>query len=332
MTIGLLDPGLETHDGALSSNLGDVIIQRAVTRELRALFGDEPLYTCSTQEFLGREQRRQLAACRHVFVGGSNLLSSNMLDAQRDNPPGMPLFYRQWLLSPFDVAHLRHAVLFGVGWWQYQRPAGLFTRWLLRAALSGRVAHSVRDNYTAEMLRAAGIARVLNTGCPTMWPLADLPADAIPTAKADDALVMLTDYNRVPDADRALIELLGKKYRRLYLWPEGRADVEYVAELGVAATMLEHRFDAFDEFVRTHPSFDYVGTRLHGGIYCLLHRRRALVLGIDNRAREIAKDTGLPTADRSDVAAIERWIDAAQPTTISMPTRAIAEWRSQFRG
>jgi hypothetical protein len=39
---------------------------------------------------------------------------------------------------------------------------------------------------------------------------------------------------------------------------------------------------------------DFVGARLHGGIRALQRGRRTLTIALDNRAREIAGDTGMP--------------------------------------
>ena len=43
---------------------------------------------------------------------------------------------------------------------------------------------------------------------------------------------------------------------------------------------------------------DYVGTRLHAGIFALNHKVRSIIVAVDNRAIEIAKDTNLPIVRR----------------------------------
>ena len=320
MTICVFDPGIEDNQGTLSSNLGDLVIQDAVTRELRAVFGDGEPLRISTQTRISAELMRRMRACTHRFVGGTNLLASKMRQ------------YRQWEISLVDAWRIDDAILLGVGWWDYQNNPDFYTRVVLRAALSRTAVHSVRDSYTLAKLRSIGFENVINTGCPTMWPLADLNPHAIPIEKADIALLMLTDYRPEPELDRRLFELLRASYSRVYFWPQGRADLEYVRGLGLDCEMLDHSLPALDDFLRTSIGVDYVGTRLHGGVHCLLAGRRSLVLEVDNRAREIARDTGLPTTPRNDFDAIRQWIAGPTQVAITMNTGAIAAWRRQFAG
>ena len=132
MKVCILDPGLGTHAGAPNTNLGDLIIQDAVNREVAALFPGAAVTRFSTHQPLGFGQLREISRCDQVLVGGTNLLSSHILK------------YRQWKISPLDARHLRKAILLGVGWWQYQDDADLITRLTLRAVLSKEDRHSVR--------------------------------------------------------------------------------------------------------------------------------------------------------------------------------------------
>jgi polysaccharide pyruvyl transferase WcaK-like protein len=77
--------------------------------------------------------------------------------------------------------------------------------------------------------------------------------------------------------------------------------------------------------------FDYVGTRLHAGVLCLEHRVRTLIVSIDNRAREIAADTGLPCVARTDRAGLMHWIDGNEKTNLRLPKDEISTWRRQFQ-
>jgi hypothetical protein len=75
---------------------------------------------------------------------------------------------------------------------------------------------------------------------------------------------------------------------------------------------------------------DVVGSRLHGGIRALQRGRRAQIMAIDNRAREIARDTGLSVLERDDLAGLRRWIENPAPLRLELPRQAIAEWRESF--
>lgn len=318
-TLGLFDPGIENNDGGLSSNLGDLIIQRVVERELGRLFNGADLLRISTHVPLESAHLRRLRTCRQMFVGGTNLLSSKMRD------------YKQWQIGWKDAWRIRRAILFGVGWWQYQEAPDWYTRFVLRGALSSRALHSVRDEYTRGKLAAIGIHNVVNTGCPTMWPLADMDTRRVPSTRSEVALVMLTDYAPNPELDSRLLELVTTAYKKVFFWPQGRKDIQYVSTLNTPMEMLPHSLAALDKFLAAGIQFDYIGTRLHGGIQCLLSGSRALVLEVDNRAREISRDTGLPTAARGDFGFLKRWIAGPTVTAIKLNTAGIELWRNQFR-
>lgn len=319
MDICLFNPGIENNQGHPSSNLGDLFIERAVLRELKALMGDCRIFPISSHVFPGREEIHRVRQCPLRIVGGTNLLSSNMNE------------WRQWKISLLDAARIRNAILFGVGWWQYQEAPNAFTRLLLRLSLSRQALHSVRDGYTEAKLRAVGFANVINTCCPTLWPLAQMKSEAIPRQKADTALLMLTDYYSRPELDARLAELVIQRYQKVYFWPQGRQDMELIAKFGARLTSLQTNVASFDEFLASGIPFDYIGTRLHGGVICLLARKRSLIIEVDNRAREIARDTGLPTAARDDFEFISRWITGPTETHIALPLEAIDRWRAQFR-
>lgn len=317
MKICLLDPGIENNSGAPSANLGDLIIQEAVEREIAGVFGNQEIIRFSTHAPLEKQYFQAINNCSLTFVGGTNLLSSDMRA------------YSQWKIGLRAAFQLRDAILLGVGWWQYQENPTWYTKTIFRAALSSKAVHSVRDNYTKEKLNSIGIQNVINTGCPTMWPLAGIKSETIPTSKSENALSMLTDYSKNPALDKKLLELLTSNYEKVYVWPQGKGDREYISELNVPVIILERSLEALDEFIQGN-SFDYVGTRLHGGVRCLLSSRRSLILEIDNRAKEIAQDTGLPTSKRDDFDYISQWIQGQTVTQIKLDLNSIQQWKNQF--
>lgn len=318
MRLCLFDPGISTHDGTPAENLGNLIIQQAVLREIHSLFAGWQITPISTFAPPTPELRRELRRADLCIAGGTNLLTSEMNR------------YRQWVISPKHALGMRRTLLLGVGWWTYQNPPNLFTRIFLRLLLSGKGLHSLRDQYSVGQLAAGGFRNAINTCCPTLWPLANAGPDQTPVRKAQDALLLLTDYDQDPEPDQRLIDLLHAEYRTVYFWPQGATDLSYIQRLKGNLTLLDRSFDAFTRFTRDHPDFDYIGTRLHGGVHCLNHRRRSLIIEIDNRAAEIRRDTGLKTARRGDVEAIRQWIREPAPFSIRLPVAAIQQWRSQF--
>lgn len=314
--ICLFDPALENNKGGTSSNLGDLIIQDSVSKELRDIFPLSKIYRISTQERLGLKQSVRSVLSDFRFVGGSNLLSSKMNE------------YNQWRISMCDIPRLRNVVLMGVGWWQYQEKPNKYTSLLLRNILSKKFFHSVRDRYTLEMLNSIGITNVYNTGCPTMWRLPASPT--LRCEKAANVLTMLTDYNRDHEADISLLKTLKTHYQTIYFWPQGRRDDDYIRKLGFPVIMLEHSLEALDSFLARDIDCDYIGTRLHGGVRCLTNGRRSLILAIDNRAKEISFDSNLPVVDRRNISAIEKWILHSTPVNLIVQSDMIRRWKAQF--
>jgi len=318
MTLCLFDPGLMDRTGDPTGNLGNLVIQQAVNREVERLFGGWDIVRLSTFWTPGPEDRRRLRSADVTLAGGTNLLNSRMNQ------------YRQWVISLRHVPGMTRARLLGVGWWKYEEPPNLYTRIFFKFLLAEKGLHSVRDQYAEDRLKRIGYRNVVNTSCPTMWPLADARPEEFPTTKGRNVLVMLTDYSRNEECDRRLLDLLSSRYEKLYVFPQGKFDLPYLNSFRVKWQVLERNLSALNQFIASEPSFDYIGTRLHGGIHCLNHRRRSLILEVDNRAREIARDTSLPTVPRADLEGVRAWIDTPTPFRIRLPLANIERWRQQF--
>ena len=319
--ICLFDPSYENARKSLSPNLGDVIIQESVLSELRNMFPGCKIISIPTHSKIRWRDAGKIIFSSFRFVGGTNLLSSRMDE------------YNQWKINMLDIPMMqRNVILMGVGWWQYQEDANYYTRCLLKAVLSRKYLHSVRDKYTLEKLKNIGIRNVINTGCPTMWDLQSNNS-IIPNGTTDSVLTMLTDYNKVPELDISLLKLLKENYRKVYFWPQGKNDLTYLKELdtSVPVELLEHSLHSLDSFLRSGVRVDYVGTRLHGGIRCLKKGVRSLILAIDNRAKEISVDTNLPVIDRSNLNAIKKWILTPSPTYVRINSEAVVKWKNQFQ-
>lgn len=314
MTIAVFNPSIA------STNLGDEIIVDAVRREASFIFPLEQFINIPTQEKIGAISIGHSRRARHRIVGGTNLLSSRMLR------------YKQWQINILQAFFLRDVTLMGVGWWQYQNRPDIYTRAVLNMVLSSGKIHSVRDEYTKKKLNSIGIINVINTGCPTMWQLTSEHCAAIPQAKASTVIFTLTDYNKSVENDKALIALLKKNYSQVLFWPQGAGDLTYLKTLGTEGlSIIGPSLDAYDEVLSNESSIEFIGTRLHGGIRALQKKKRSLILAVDNRAREIGLDTGLNVMDRSELSAVEAWIQAEAPTKIKMNWENINKWKNQFK-
>lgn len=312
MSISLLNPSIATE------NVGDLIIIDSVLNELKSIFPNEGIVSLPTQDIIGPVSKRVASKAKHRFIGGTNLLSSQMLK------------YKQWKINLLDTIKLRDVTLLGVGWWQYQDTPDFYTKMVLQRVLSKEKLHSVRDEYTKSKLASIGITNVINTGCPTMWNLTDEHCKKIAFEKSENVVITLTDYKKSPDNDRQLISLARKMYRRVYFWPQGSGDLEYIHELGSSGIkIIPATLDAFNALLESENSLDFLGTRLHGGVRALQRLRRALILAVDNRALEIAKDTSLPVLQRDDFARIEEWIKNPKRVDLTINFKAIDAWRNQ---
>jgi polysaccharide pyruvyl transferase WcaK-like protein len=313
MSIALFNPSI------VSDNLGDQIIIDAVGKEIASIFPNKQIINIPTQERIGGISINKSKRAAQRIVGGTNLLSSHMLQ------------YKQWQIGLWQTLSLGDLTLMGVGWWQYQKNPDYYTRTVLKRVLSKRNVHSVRDEYTRQKLAAIGINNVVNTGCPTMWQLTAAHCREIPVVKSRTVVFTLTDYSKSPESDAAFIKLLRNQYDNIHFWPQGAGDLDYFRNLGVAGVRtIQPSLAAYDDFLRDHGMVDFVGTRLHGGVRALQARRRALILAVDNRAVEISKNTNLAVIDRHEAGAIKKWILEPQETKIGMNFEAIRQWREQF--
>lgn len=94
------------------------------------------------------------------------------------------------------------------------------------------------------------------------------------------------------DADHA-----AKHYREVYVWLQAVEDYACLRQMDARVTQNLHLIQPnLRDYTALLASggIDYVGTRLHGGIHAMNMGCRSLILAVDNRASEIAKDTNLP--------------------------------------
>jgi polysaccharide pyruvyl transferase WcaK-like protein len=304
-----------------SRNVGDEIIMDSVNKITKETFPNYSRFDVATHQPLSKELYKLINRSDIKIVAGTNLLSSNMP------------FYNQWKINIFDSFFLNDVILLGVGWWQYQVKPNIYTKTLLKRILSKKHIHSVRDEYTRDMLSSIGIKNVVNTTCPTMWDLTPKHCRKIPMTKTLKVVFTLTSYKKDDASDREFINALIKNYKEIFFWPQQPDDINYFERLKIksdSVKILPLELLSLDTLLRQN-RIDYLGTRLHAGIRSLLHGMRTLILEVDNRSSEIAKDTNLPTVKRNDITSIEKWIYGETSTRIVLPEKCIKKWKDQFR-
>ncbi|NEG95341.1 hypothetical protein GFD17_00920 [Bifidobacterium sp. SMB2] len=318
-TVTLLDTSLA------SENSGDHIIMSYAGKVVEELFPESKFEHLKTHDWDWDIERAKKNSLK--IVGGTNLIS-----------PDVEGFHNPLALPILRLPAYRHSVaLLGVGMrFEPGRSQTItpFTSKLLHYVLDPRILHSVRDEQTKQQLAAVGIRNVANTACVTMWNLTPEFNKTIPVSKSENVLTTVTDYRKDPEADRFMLSMLLRKYRHVHAWIQADEDREYITELMGAdsgISFIGHDLRELNEFLDEHPHIDYVGTRLHCGVHCLNHRIRSLIIIVDNRAREIHRDTGLPAIERDELRdRLESFIDDDRETRITIPLSEIRRWKQQF--
>lgn len=307
--------------GCATLNVGDEIISDSARRHLDPLVKGKFVVRLSTHQKTSFRYRRYLRASEMGFVLGSNLLKSSML-----------LGFRQWDVSLLDTIQINNLVLVGCGWQNYGKKVDSYSRVLYHRLLSDSFQHSVRDEYTKRKLESIGVSNVINTGCVTLWQLTPEFCSRIPSHSASEVVTTLTDYRRDPDKDRSMVEQLIATHEKVYIWLQGNGDLDYISNLSIEGdyTLIPPTLDDYDALLEKE-DIEYVGTRLHGGIRALQHGRRTLIVSIDNRAREMARDYGLPILEREDMALLSSSIKRKRETKIRINEAGIKTFLEQFR-
>lgn len=303
-----------------SVNIGDEIIEKMCLRELNRL-GINENKKISTHYHPSKGEIKVLKSSDLVLVTGSNLLSND-------------IHHCQWKL-PSDYNALANICLMGCGFGGYGECNDFSKRFYDRILNNGRT-HSVRDRYTLERLKEAGVKNVLYTGCPTMWNLTEEHCSKIAVKKSKNAVTALTSYQSDYDMDSFQMQMLFDHYEKVYFWPQGKDDIKYLNRILTESekkriVILERNINRFVDFLKTEKP-DYVGNRLHAGILALNIGCRSLIIAIDNRAVEIGKDTELPVIIREELKEkMEAAIYSDKKISIVMPWDNIEQWKKQFK-
>jgi polysaccharide pyruvyl transferase WcaK-like protein len=289
---------------------------------INELFSDDFIFKMQASEPFGKTSIQNFKKSDYIFFGGTNALTSNI---NKEKYIGF---------SILNLIHFNRLLLLGVGWWQYQDKPNYFTKIFLKRALDSSLLHSVRDSYTQNMLSSIGIDNVLNTSCPSTWNLTNEHCAKISKSQSDSVVFTITDYNKDFKADSRFINHIQNHYKEIFFWPQGSGDLNYFSKLNLLnrsnIKILKPNLESFDSLLRSK-KIDYIGTRLHAGIRSLQNKSRALILAIDNRALEIAKDIQLDISERGNLNKVSNFIENSSPSLIRIPSSEIEKWKNQFR-
>lgn len=309
-----------------SCNKGDEIIMECVRKELQFLLKDNFEYTLPThvspfhwyQVLRNSSRLCSYSNCELKFIGGSNILCKNLLT-----------HYPQWNINWFNCKPLKGSVGVGVGAGAGEKT-NWYTRKMYQRVLSHDFYHSVRDERTKVFVESLGL-NAINTGCVTMWMLTPDFCKTIPSNKSDKVVFTLTRRVKQDMDYQLMIDTLKENYSEVFFWPQGIDDFNYFQQFNNidGIKVLQASKEAYDEYL-TNNDTDYVGARLHGGVYAMRHGRRSIIIAIDERAREINSSNHLNCIEKKDMAQLSDYINSAFETKVEMDYEAINLWKSQF--
>ena len=322
-TICLFDTAIGT------SNVGDEIIWQSAVKGLEPVTRDAFVLRLGTHvanfdlpQMMkpNRKIRFFSDGMDHKFICGTSLVTDRMKGR-----------HLQWMVRPYHKALYKGAVLVGAGKNRAYDNLDRYASKLYQSILSHDYKHSVRDEQTAEVLEKLGFETIV-TGCPTVWLLTKELCARIPQGKAGRAVISLSGQKKyhAPKEDQYLIDTALKLYDEVYVWIQTTEDEPYVSSMrGQEKLKRICSLACYDELL-SEGDIDYVGTRLHGGIYALQHAVRTIIISIDQRAEGIRRANHIPVLKREEIDGLEEKILQPFQTEIVVDRERIDGFLGQF--
>lgn len=317
----------DTEQGSL--NAGDFIINACINQEMAFLLDGQCIVRYSTHLPISRfyqtfRKNVIYKTCRgadYRFLCGTNLFKNSLLRISPD-----------WNINFTSCEYYQGSIAIGCGMDMNSRHSDAYTRYIYKKILTKDYIHSVRDERTKQYLESLGV-RAINTGCPTMWALTPEHCAAIPRDKKANVVFTLTDYKQDPRQDKLLIDVLRRNYEKISFWVQGFHDYDYLTSLTQVEDIeiIPHDLEAYTQVLQ-RPDVEYIGTRLHAGIYAMRQGVRSIILSVDNRAEDLGDCYNIPILSRTNVGErLEEMLRSSFQTSITIPRENIALWKSQFR-
>ena len=309
-----------------TTNQGDAIIMEGVKKGLEPVFKGNyvvPFPTHTTPFSIWQSyfwwKAKWVEDADYRFIGGSNLFATNLRYPTNDLN-----------INLFNCKPMSNSVFCGVGNSTLNKKTNWYTQQIWKKILSKDYIHSLRDDESTAMLQSYG-RRGMTTGCPTLWEITPELCKEIPTEKADKVFFTLTGVQRDPEKDQQMLNILKKNYKKRFFYVQTNWDLPYFKTLeGVEdVEIVTPALEAFRE-VLDNNHIDYVGTRLHGGVFAIQRKKRTIIITIDNRTRNINKVNNLNVIERENIDQLESLIKSNFKTDIRVDFDAVNKWRNQF--
>ncbi len=308
-----------------SFNRGDDIIMACFYEEMAPILEPYfqltlPTHVASFHAYQSKRNSRLVKRFRDArlkFVGGSNILLMDLMN-----------LFPQWRINIFNYHPVKNSILVAAGASRSEKP-NRYTNFLYQRVLSKEYHHSTRDQRTKTILENMGF-KAINTGCVTTWKLTNEFCSDIPSEKAKEVIFTLTAYHADKKRDLQMIETLKKNYDKVHFWIQDKEDIHYlkslmnIQDINIVSPTLE----AYQSLLKT--DIDYIGTRLHGGIYAMRHLCRTIIISIDERAAGMSQTCNLKTLKRSDMDILDSMINSEWTTQPNIDIASIEKWKKQF--
>ena len=238
----------------------------------------------------------------------------------------------QFWVNSFNAKIYEGSVLVGVGRdSNYDSFDNKYTINLYKKILSNEYIHSVRDEPTKELVESLGL-KAINTGCPTLWGFNQERCERIPRTKQDNVIFSVSGFSDQIDyiKDRKMLECIFSNYNNFYAWIQTIDDEAYLKTLLKKDDPDVTYIYSLDRFKTIQKNCDYIGTRLHGGIFALQNDMRTIIISIDERADGFYESNNIPVLQRDRIEDLGSLINSEIITDIHVDRNAIDIFLNQF--
>lgn len=310
-------------------NQGDDIILESARAQLAPLLDGNYVMNLATHlsnlnlfhYVRNSKKMKYVDSCDYKFIMGTNLLTGDTIRS-----------IGQWSVGPISKRVYRNSIMMGTGITKGGQKMKPYTKSFYKYILRNDIAHSVRDEESKSFLEEIPGITVIDTGCPTLWGLTPDVCEKIPKDKAKNAVFTVSGQPKYQNSERdqILIDTVERNYDRLYFWVQTYEDEAYYKSLKHSKDVTYiHSLKRYGE-VLDNGTVDYVGTRLHGGIYAMQHGVRAVIVEIDHRAKGFREINHINTIERSRLEELNDYINGAIKTEVVLRDKEIREWTAQF--
>lgn len=313
-----------------SSNNGDEIIMDSIYKQMKDIFNSGYSSRLAThinnfgflQMLRNGMKVKYYKSADWKFICGTNLIQQHRIG--KINP--------QWIITLSNIPIYKNCILIGAGATDGSLKLDYLARFLYSKVISREYIHSVRDMQAKMLLDSLGVKSV-NTGCPTLWGLSSEHCKTIPRRKADNCVISVSGYVDLIDRknDQLLVDIINENYKKKYIWIQTTEDEKYFDSLKNVGNFYKiYSLPSYSKILSSG-NIDYVGSRLHGGVYALQHRVRSFIICVDHRAKGFHENNNIPALEREDTfAKLENMINDELIVDIRLNEKNINLFKSQF--